>query len=158
MGQFSWLDCKSHAQIVDDKRKDVYVLVPEEFGGGHIKETCYDGYGHFGGHDIYELVVDWNKGYIDRILSRKVDWKCGIGEKDEDDLLRIAHGIAPKQEKRWLGIVMACYDEDNVRLRYPIKITYDPYAVYERCAPSMSDPDQGWEDSTDYWDDDGNEW
>ena len=61
MGQFSWLDCKTKQQIIDDKRKDVFVLVPKEFGGGHIKETCYDGYGHFGGYDIFDLVADWNR-------------------------------------------------------------------------------------------------
>ena len=64
MGQFSWLDCVTGEQIIDNKRKSVYVLVPKEFGGGHIKEGVYDGYGHFGGHDIYELVADWNKEYI----------------------------------------------------------------------------------------------
>ena len=67
MGQFSWLDCITEEQIVDDKTRDVYVLVPKEFGGGHIKETCYDGYGNFGGHDIYDLVADWNRN----VLSEK---------------------------------------------------------------------------------------
>ena len=61
MGQFSWLDCISGKQIVDDKVKDVYVLVPKEFGGGHIVEHCYDGYGNFGGHDIFDLVATWNR-------------------------------------------------------------------------------------------------
>lgn len=150
MGQFSWLDCKTKKQIVDDKRRNVYVLVPEAFGGGHIKEECYDGYGNFGGHDIYELVVDWNAKYIDEVLSQKDSWVCGIEDKDEEDLLRIRDGLDSVQEKRWLGIVLACYDTDNVRLRYPIKITYDPKAVYEWCAPSLSDPNQGWEDDDDY--------
>ena len=46
---------------------------------------------------------------------------------------------------RWIGIELACYDEDNAALPYPIKITYDVNAVYEYCAPSLSDPNQGWE-------------
>lgn len=61
MGQFSWLDCKTQEQVLDDVCRDVYVLVPKEFGGGHIKETCYDGYGRFGGRDVYALVAQWNK-------------------------------------------------------------------------------------------------
>lgn len=64
MGQFSRLDCVTGKQIIDDKEKDVYVLVPEEFRetyGKHIKETCYDGYGRYGGYDIYDLVALWNR-------------------------------------------------------------------------------------------------
>ena len=46
---------------------------------------------------------------------------------------------------RYIGIALACYDEDNETLPYPIKITYNPNAVYEDCIPSKSDPNQGWE-------------
>lgn len=118
MGQFSWLDCKTEEQIVDDKVRDVYVLVPKEFGGGHIVEHCYGGYGRFGGRDIYALVANWN-----------CPNKCV--NNDEID--------------RMVGIDIACYDVDNARLKYPIKITHDENAVYEDCEPSLSDPDQGWE-------------
>ena len=41
MGQFSWLDCKTGEQVLDNVRRKVYVLVPKEFGGGHIEENCY---------------------------------------------------------------------------------------------------------------------
>ncbi len=44
---------------------------------------------------------------------------------------------------REIGIDIACYDEDNAKLKYPIKITYDSNAVYEDCTYSLSDPDQG---------------
>lgn len=64
MGQFSWLDCNDSSQILDNHKEDVYVLIPKEFGGGHIHEECYDGYGNFGGNDIYDLVVDWNRKYL----------------------------------------------------------------------------------------------
>lgn len=75
MGQFSWLDCdrenEGHRAILDNVADDVYVLVPKEFGGGHILETEYDGYGNFGGHDIYDLVADWNKEYITSDVIKK---------------------------------------------------------------------------------------
>ena len=75
MGQFSWLDCDMESercrQILDNTAEDVYVLVPKEFGGGHILETEYDGYGNFGGHDIFDLVADWNKDYISEDIFRK---------------------------------------------------------------------------------------
>ena len=147
MGQFSWLDCVTDAQILDDVRKNVYVLVPKEFGGGHIKEECYDGYGHFDGQDIYELVVKWNKNHFDRAFDNIDTWKC----KDwlfnyREDFIRYSKGedIRDPRNLRTLGIALACYDEDNERLFYPIKITYNPKAEYENCKPSKRDPDQGW--------------
>ena len=116
MGQFSWLDCMDGSQILDDVYEDSYLLIPKEFGGGHILEQCYDGYGHFGGRDVYALVAQWNRPDI-----------C-VGE-DVD---------------RNVGIHIACYDEQNASLRYPIKITHDPHAVYEDCPASPNDPNQGW--------------
>jgi len=140
MGMFSWLDCKSQNQIAVHRRRKSYVLVPQEFGGGHIEEKCYRGYGEFGGHDVYELVLDWNRDDIPRILDRVGEWK---GKIDTENLRRFYDGEEITCPKRHLGIDIACSDEDNARLRYPIKITHDPDAVYEWCAPSMTDPYQG---------------
>jgi hypothetical protein len=149
MGQFSWLDCKTGEQVIDDKRRDVYVLIPKEFGGGHIKEECYDGYGRFGGHDIYDLVVDWNREYLEEYRQDNTficDWLQK--KKSVEDAFNT-------MAKRSIGISIACYDKDNERLHYPIKITHDPNAVYEECSPSMSDPNQGWEFNED---DEDDEW
>lgn len=117
MGQFSWLDCKDKSQIIDDMWEDVYLLIPKEFGGGHIVEHCYDGYGRFGGRDVYALVAQWNVP----------EWCKGDDEEDRE-----------------IGIKIACYDKQNAALKYPIKITHDPNAIYEDCKPSLSDPNQGW--------------
>ena len=46
-------------------------------------------------------------------------------------------------EYRYIGIFLACYDEDNERLPYPIKIAKYRDSVYEECPPSMGDPKQG---------------
>ena len=125
MGQFSWLDCKTGEQVLDNVERDVYLLVPKDFGGGHIVEHLYDGYGRFGRRDVYGLVAQWNKPEM-----------C-TGNDEED---------------RLVGIDIACYDEQNAALRYPIKITHDPDAVYEECNPSPNDPNQGWlyEDDEEY--------
>ena len=165
MGQFSWLDCVTGEQVVDGRPRKSYVLVPREFGGGHIEEECYEGYGVFGGHDIYDLVADWNREHADLDASSSkgwCEWRFGGEDKarslfddfragTEDAAMRERYG---SEWKRTLGIVIACYDGDNANLRYPIKITHDPDAVYEWCAPSKSDPNQGWAD--DEWEDD--EW
>lgn len=41
------------------------------------------------------------------------------------------------------GNLMACYDEDNAALKYPIKIT-TKIMDYKDVQPSKSDPNQGW--------------
>lgn len=163
MGQFSWLDCKTKQQIIDNKRKDVFVLVPKEFGGGHIKETCYDGYGDFGGYDIFDLVADWNR----KDLSENSDFVFPYSNeqiKNKDwykfyaDLNLTREEVVEKTKEkgnrffewRYIGIALSCYDEDNEALPYPIKITYDETAKYEWNAPSDSDPNQGWEVEENY--------
>lgn len=139
MGQFSWLDCKDpKRQILDNVFEDVYVLIPKEFGGGHIEESYYDGYGNFCGQDIYELVVDWNRKYLGE-YRKNTEFICDWLQK-----CKSVKEAFQKMEKRDIGISIACYDEDNQRIHYPIKITHDPNAVYEECEPSLMDPNQGW--------------
>lgn len=71
MGVYSWLDCITKKPVKCGKAVNVYVLIPAEFGGGTIKETCYNGYGDFGGCDIYELVAEWNRDKItDKIIDK----------------------------------------------------------------------------------------
>ena len=48
---------------------------------------------------------------------------------------------------------MSCYDEDNAALEYPIKVTTREME-YEEVAPSLGDPNQGWESD----DDEDEEW
>ena len=160
MGQFSWLDCITQEQVLDDVKRKVYVLVPQQFGGGHIEEECYDGYGRFGGHDIYDLVADWNKEFIELPKKPNPDkydgywygYAVSSWEREKRMVVEFKGGTSDEAMdarygdgwKRLIGIDIACYDEDNASLRYPIKITHDPNAVYEWCAPSRSDPNQGW--------------
>lgn len=168
MGQFSWLDCVSGKQIVDDKVKDVYVLIPKEFGGGHIVEHCYDGYGHFGRHDIFDLVADWNRKdlskksdfilpYTDLKLCDKkwYEFYADLNLTREEVVEKVKEKIGNDFfEWRIIGIDLACYDEDNEALPFSIKITYDEHACYELCLPSKSDPNQGWEYEEDEDEDD----
>lgn len=186
MGQFSWLDCKTNEQIIDDEVRDVYVLVPEEFKDiykSHIEEHCYDGYGHFGQYDIYDLVADWNRDYIDAenfenycLRTPKLEQFSGTKETKEEQRYYYERALASnkkekqmlkdfcnhkyndiemiqmygKDYKRLIGINIACYDEDNAMLKYPIKITYDKDAIYEDCNMSNRDPNQGWLMEADY--------
>lgn len=172
MGQFSWLYCDSGKQMIDNKLKDSYLLVPKAFGGGRIIERCYNGYGRMGGHDVYDLVADWNREWV----KQNPDYVTYRGDKLSDyawypfytDLSLSREEVLEKWEGtndsrlfgyewRIIGIDLACYDEDNANIKYPIKIAEYDLSTYESCEPSNSDPNQGWEiedDEDDYWDED----
>lgn len=144
MGQFSWLDCQDQRQILDNVRKDVYALIPKEFGGGHIHEKCYDGYGHFGGRDMYSLVADWNREYLSKnpeyvikTTGEKVSNFAWYQNYANLNLLLKEVRELLGEHYRDIGINIACYDKDNENLLYPIKITHDKNAVYEKCLPSQ---------------------
>lgn len=159
MGQFSWIYSDTNRQLIDNRRADTYLLVPPPFQakyGKAIYESCYDGYGNFGRYDVYDLIPEWNKEMIPEIIRRIKNgtWKCRTSQCDIDNLQNYYEGKPIACELRWLGIVMACYDEDNFALEYPIKITTREME-YENVKPSESDPNQGWECSDDDdWDED----
>ena len=157
MGQFSWIYADTNRQVVDNKKADTYLLVPKPFQnkyGKTIYECCYDGYGHFGEYDVYDLIPEWNKEMIPEIIKRLKNgtWNCFF--KKENDIKNLKNYYENKPidcELRWLGIIMACYDEDNFSLKYPIKIT-SREMEYEEVCPSKRDPNQGGEC------DDENDW
>lgn len=75
MGYFTWTDC---AYPPVKKKNDEYahkvgyikyvrVICPDD---SIIEEQCYEGYGRFNGKDIFELLVDWNKPYLEEIFSK----------------------------------------------------------------------------------------
>lgn len=160
MGQFSWLYSNTGKQMLDNRVADSYLLVPPPFQkkyGKYIKETCYDGYGRFDKYDVYDLIIEWNKDMIPEIIRRMKNgnWYCSASENEIKELeyfyksgecQSLSYG-----EMRYLGILIACYDEDNFVLKYPIKITSEPME-YENAEPSKNDPNQGWQyDEDEKW-------
>lgn len=191
MGMFSWIDPKTGENIVADYNgQTAYVPVPKEFGGYCLVEENYEGYGVFQGMDVYELVAEWNRynmpleteamkqprredytsdedfnyaieRYAGDFLMLR-DW-ASCEHSDEDMAERYG-----KEFKRNIGILIACYDADNSKLRYPIKVSTSK-CKYEDADWSPSDPEQGfypnWENSGgdyDWYDDDdegeGEDW
>ena len=66
MGYFSWCTSDTQKSIPScipfgDLPGTVYLLNP--FGEPY-KESFYDGFGEFGGRDVYELVAEWNREYL----------------------------------------------------------------------------------------------
>lgn len=176
MGQFSWLDCRTGEPIINGLDKKVYLLVPEEFdedGTGHIEADYYDGYGHFGSKDVYDLVALWNrekatpsmlKGSLEERLvasgpNQDFDSYLSRIRALEQSVCRLER-FKSTDPARWeqmtdlygthylreIGISIAGSDAQNAKLPHPIKITYDPKARYEACQPSLRDPNQGFGD------------
>ena len=120
-----------------------------------------DGYGRFGGYDIYDLVAEWNKDFVSsenliKPVPENYDEVCWYESALKEYarrcecLVEFQNGnidMAKKYGNNWkrdIGVYIACYDHQNAALPYPIKITHDPYAVYEECSWSPEDPNQGW--------------
>ena len=126
MGFFSWKTSDTDRSICNiySRRETfpVYVLIPKEFGGGYIEERHYEGYGIFGGRDMYALVAQWN--YPERCKDSSGNW-------------------LPDEEVRDLGIGIACDDAQNAALKFPIKIAENP-VNYEAAEPSCNCPFQGY--------------
>lgn len=138
---------------MDNKVADTYLLVPKLFQekyGKAIYESCYDGYGNFGDYDVYGLIVEWNREMIPEIIRRikNGSWTCRANEDAVKNLQAYYEGKEITCELRLLGIIMACYDEDNFALEYPIKIVTREME-YEDAKPSETDPNQGWEPEDD---------
>lgn len=73
MGQFSWYFADKKQRLINGEWRDSYLLVPPEFQneyGKAIHETHYEGYGVFGGYDVYELVARWNRSMIPEIIGK----------------------------------------------------------------------------------------
>ena len=119
MGFFSWYTSDTHTSISNRYSVmgalPVYLLCPD---GTKIYEDNYDGYGRFGGYDIFTLLAKWNAPEKVKEL-----------EGDEEEI-------------RMLGIALT-YDgnckDNNANLKYPIKIVENPNIRYEFAEPAKPD-------------------
>lgn len=171
MGCFSWLfaDTDNTQNLRIDRAG--YIACPD---GTFIHEQCYEGYGEFNRQDVYELVVRWNRAFIaenpDFLLPhihrfyngsvkqyrlKDFRWYPVIADlsipfeqlRDALDkhLRETVSLYRPySAELRGVGIDIACYNEDNAALPYPIKITRKMRGVHYKDLPaSKRDPEQG---------------
>lgn len=187
MGQFSWMYADTDNKINLLEGESAWLLQPN---GKHIYESEYDGYGNFGGYDAYDLVLEWNREFLNVSMLPKPDrtswsndmegtlWyqkamnayektvsvleKYMSGASDiemQDFSKQVGYGFTNGEDwKRNLGISIACSDEQNAALPFPIKICKEP-CDYDSVCESKNDPNQGWyrdnevEDELDYYDD-----
>lgn len=119
MGFFSWMTSdtnKSVSNMFSNRGAlPVCVLCPD---GGKIIEENYEGYGVFGGYDIFVLLAKWNKPESCKDIE---------GNWIDEDLIR------------HLGIDINYSGE----VKYPIKIVEDSSLGYDDVGASESCPEQG---------------
>lgn len=123
----------------------VRILVPMLMGGGSLNGV-YDDYGVVAfadgtSVDLYELVALWNSTAM-RAAAAKVtgvpalDAACKMAD---DEFTPFARNV---------GIRVACYDEDMVRLQHPLRVVpaENLSVSYETVGGiSVADPNQGFE-------------
>ena len=144
MGSFSWLKADNLTKIANVQYGAPFkFLIPEEFGGGYIKDY-YQDYGYLGTkedgtpkYDMYELLAFWNheiaeeRGYELRYDGEEIPM---MKEIDQYTFYN-----------RNVGINIGCYDKQIDRLKYPLKLVSCSYkGSYEDLdTPSYGDPNQG---------------
>lgn len=163
MGQFSWKYADTNNSHALKLYGTAYVPCPD---GTMIYERCYQCYGIFGGHDIYDLVADWNREYISADLIEKPERK-GWNDNEQGEkyynaamnwyvsqcnmLMDFVNGkpedymrkIYGNDWKRNIGINIAHGDKKNAALKFPIKICRRKPDCYKNIPPSKLDPYQG---------------
>lgn len=173
MGSFSWIASDTGRAIRSSNYNPfpVYALRPD---GEPLLETDYEGYGVFGDHDIYDLVADWNRKYLAEhpeflIIQHSRKWSEQLGTYIPDQPKKVCEfewypfyanlqntrkDIEREMKKlpdnkyfwyRHIGIEIACYDDQNFQLPFPIKLVENP-VPYAAAAASKGDPNQGWGD------------
>jgi hypothetical protein len=136
MGSFSWnkADKLTSTENVAYDRPFKF-LIPKEFGGGFIKDY-YQDYGYLGTnengepkYDMHEILAFWNKADV------KYNGEFPLMKEIDEHT----------DSNRGKGIDIGCYDEDILKLKYPLKLVSvsfkGTYEDLETC--SLGDPDQG---------------
>ena len=149
MGSFSFTRADKTTKRKNLIEGDVYkILIPQEFGGGFIKDTYYD-YGYVFEYDdtrenadLYGILAYWNK--CEGMIYEGDEYPSTM-----KDILE--RGNTRLQSNRCKGIDIGCYDADIDNLKYPLKLVSVSYnGTYEECnMRSYGDPEQGF--SKTYW-------
>ena len=138
-----------------DGRKPVILALPDNT---FLTEKYYDGYGIIAGHDVLELVVDWNMetyealAVIDKHIADDYTERSRlILDNDPERTFRINYltqeipvyqamreylagnaSLPSKIEKRQVGIALATYDWEQEMIRYPIKFVKNKKHTYDK--------------------------
>ena len=172
MVNFTWIYSDTDERLLGRDGADVYLLVPEPFQdkyGKAIKGYAYNGFGNFNDscvYDIYSLAAEWNKEYIsvDNIRKPQKEQPRALVDAEylyqralanyEKECKRLEDFISGKTKdymlKRYgslyrhdIGLCLISHNEDNFKLKYPIKMT-TKIMPYDEAKPSKTIPEYGW--------------
>ena len=141
MGCFSWkfADTDNQQRLRIGHRG--YLALPD---GNFLCADSYEGYGEFDGRDVYELVVWWNREYIAKNPDAEVKaYSITLHDYAPKKLKELGPHSLFYVELRGVGIDIACDDQNNAALPFPIKVTKTTKKRYWELPPSRRDPDQG---------------
>ena len=118
MGQFSFMTQDTNTSVSSMRKANVYMVAPD---GTVYHEDNYEGYGEFGGKDIYELLSEINGGKSCRMEGIALAFNSRRDGKTRYDL------------------------GDNPEIVWPNLVRYKSNAVYDaRRGHIKGCPDQGW--------------
>ena len=129
-----------------------YIAFPD--GTFSEPETCYFGYGFIAGYEVYELVAEWNRPYLEEILKaiQEKDGKYFVTDKilaigtawQNGDQKTINQLLAEEEDncltplkewKRTIGIAIV-HANNAKKIRYPLKIVSSKKKKYEELPAS----------------------
>ncbi len=139
MGYYTWKSSEKHRKSIGYGGGYFAVVLPDN---SRIETDYYNGYGSFGCHDLYEVVVDQNRDYLGKVWDRilKSDRHFGLSltpvvqayiEGGDSLAQSTAETLCNEGKlseylryewKRNIGIAIACEDKDNRALPYPLKV------------------------------------
>ena len=115
----------------------------EKFGGlWDFEKTDLRNHG-YSEIEIQEKDAQKRQLYYDLAMDRRkiaIEMMDDFNSNKTDEYMREIYG---DEYLRNIGINIANGDEQNITLKYPIKISHNAKNVYEECRPSLGDPNQG---------------
>lgn len=172
MGFFSWLTADTEESIANvhsgNEMRTVYLIQPEINGhrDAPIKETAYPGYGRFGGVYVYEWLAAKNFGDAS-LISAAINADCGNYYSDADHIYLCSLHIDEAEFRKVIKtdrkiiefphyehvlsngktpnqlIAEGVWFSNKIELKYPLKFSFNPNAVYEDLPASKTCPFQG---------------
>ena len=148
MGCFSWVKIDDRKELA--MGQPFKLLVPKEFGGGHILSE-YEDYGNFEISrcqvDLHEVIAFWNR-------PKEVKMNKAMRNSNMFETYGFAGSTSEHNDhNRVIGIHLGVYDQVAAKLKYPLKIVSpecnDAYEDFDGRFSIMA-PDQGWNTTTEY--------
>jgi hypothetical protein len=167
MGFFSWNTADTDESIANVHSgkpvKTVYLIQPN--GLPAIKESHYQGHGHFGEIDAYAWLAGMNFG-DEKLVDVAINADCGRYLEDDKAIYLCSLHLSSKNFKKVVPtakkiVMFSNYNEvlpngmtgsqmtaqgfsKSIELKYPLKFSFNPDAQYESLKASESCPFQGY--------------